>query len=126
MLSRCMPSPVLPRPPYYVAIFRSTRNTHDDPGYQRTSERMFELARLQPGFLGVHSVRDEDGNGITLSYWTDEASIRAWRAQDEHGVVRESGRRSWYERYTVQIARVERGYGWDAASEHAAAALMTA
>lgn len=112
-----MSFPVLPRPPYYVAIFRSIRNAHDDPGYQRASERMFELARLQPGFLGVHSVRDDNGGGITLSYWIDEASIRAWRAHDEHGVVRESGRRTWYERYVVQIARVERGYGWDAPDE---------
>lgn len=121
-----MPSPVLPRPPYYVAIFRSTRNTHDDPGYQRASERMFEQARLQPGFLGVHSVRGEDGAGITLSYWTDEASIRAWRAHDEHGVVREAGRRAWYEHYSMQIARVERGYAWDAAGERPTAEPMMA
>ena len=110
-----MPYPVLPRPPYYVAIFRCVRNTHDDPGYRRAAERMFELARLQPGFLGMQAVRGEDGAGITLSYWTDEASIRAWRALDDQGVVREAGRRAWYTRYMMQIARVDRSYSWDAA-----------
>ena len=112
-----MPFPVLPRPPYYVAIFRSVRNAHDDAGYQHASERMFELARLQPGFLGMQSARGEDGAGITLSYWVDEDAIRAWRAQDEHGVIREKGSRGWYDHYVLQVARVDRAYGWSSDAE---------
>lgn len=107
-----MSYPVLPPPPYHVAIFRSTRNEADSPGHALACEQMLQAARMQPGFLGMHSVRDEGGDGITLSYWDNEASIRAWRAQDARGVVRESERRDWYERYLVQIARVERVYGW--------------
>lgn len=107
-----MSYPVLPAPPYYVAIFRCTRNGLDDGGYDEASERMFEMAHRQPGFLGVHTLRTENGEGVTLSYWTDEASIRAWRAQDEEQVVREADRRAWYARYSLQIARVERAYSW--------------
>lgn len=118
-----MPYSALPRPPYFVAIVRSMRNAHDEPGYRDASEQMFEQARLQPGFLGVHSVRDPGGDGITLSYWSDEASIRAWRADDAHGVVRETGRRDWYAGYTLQIARVDRAYSWDAGDLSADAAV---
>ena len=121
-----MPFPVLPRPPYYVAIFRSVRNAHDDAGYEHASERMFERARLQPGFLGMQSARGEDGAGIFFCYWVVEDAIRAWRAQDEHGLVRETGRRAWYTRYMLQIARVERSYSWDSDEEHSDAEPATA
>lgn len=43
------------------------------------SARMQELAQQQPGFLRLESVRSPDGTGITISYWEDLASIRAWK-----------------------------------------------
>ncbi|RPD87748.1 antibiotic biosynthesis monooxygenase [Luteimonas sp. 100069] len=100
------------RPPYYVAILRYRRNGEDAAGYEDARREMFEMARLQPGFLGVEAVGDVNGDGVTMSYWTDEASIRAWRAHDEKGVICEKNRRGWYDRYVLQIARVERAYGW--------------
>jgi len=72
---------------------------------------MVELARQQPGFLGVESVRGADGFGITVSYWESEAAIRAWREHAEHAEVRRHGRQHWYERYELRVARVERAYG---------------
>ena len=65
-----------PAPPYYAVIFTSHRHEVDD-GYAQMAERMLELARCQPGFLGVESARD--GLGITVSYWADLDSIRQWR-----------------------------------------------
>ena len=99
-----------PRPPYYAVIFTSQR-TEGEQGYGRTAERMVELAARQPGFLGVESVRGSDGLGITVSYWTDEPSIRAWREQAEHRIAQESGRRLWYQAYELRVAKVERAYG---------------
>lgn len=46
------------------------------------AERMVELASEQPGFLGVESAREEVG--ITVSYWSDLESIKAWKANIEH------------------------------------------
>ena len=71
-----------PKPPYYAVIFTS-HQAHDE-GYAETSARMEELGREQPGFLGIESVRGDDGLGITVSYWSDLESIRAWKAQSEH------------------------------------------
>lgn len=64
-----------PEPPYYTVIFASQRREGDD-GYASTAERMVELAAQQPGFLGVESVRDADGFGITVSYWASAQSTR--------------------------------------------------
>lgn len=97
-----------PAPPYYAVIFSSLR-TEGDQGYGAAATRMLELAREQPGFLGVESAR-EDGLGITVSYWQDEAAILAWKRQAEHREVREQGRATWYSAFQTRVCKVERAY----------------
>lgn len=99
-----------PRPPYYAVIFTSQR-TDVDRGYGQMAERMVELARGQAGFLGVESTRGPDGFGITVSYWTSEEAIAAWKAHAEHQIAQETGRTVWYSDYHLRVARVERAYG---------------
>ncbi len=96
-----------PEPPYYAVIFTSLR-TDGDQGYGAMADRMAELAAQQPGYLGAESARD--GLGITVSYWRDLASIRAWKAHSEHLLAQQTGRSQWYADYRVRIARVERDY----------------
>ena len=100
----------LPPPPYYAVIFSSLR-TPTDAGYAAMSDRMVELARLQPGFLGAESTRGADGFGITVSYWTSLDAIAHWRADAEHRVAQETGKAQWYEHYELRVALVERAYG---------------
>jgi heme-degrading monooxygenase HmoA len=102
----------LPAPPYYAVVFTSVR-TPGDHGYGARSAEMLRLAAQQPGFLGVDSARGDEGLGITVSYWTDEASIAAWRGHAEHAATRARGRDQWYESFAVQVAKVERAYGFE-------------
>lgn len=76
-----------PPPPYYAVVFSSARTPIDDAAYRKMSDRMVELARQQPGFLGVESARGADGLGITVSYWSDMESIANWKANTEHLVA---------------------------------------
>ena len=99
-----------PDPPYWAVIF-SSRRTEGDRGYAAMAERMEQLAAEQPGYLGIESTRGEDGLGITVSYWASEEALRAWKANVEHRIAQERGRREWYAEYTVRIAKVERVYG---------------
>ena len=103
-----------PEPPYYAVIFTSQRTEADGEGYGKTADRMAELAAQQPGYLGVESARGEDGVGITVSYWKDEASIKAWKQQLEHTAARNEGRRQWYSAYELRVAKVERAYNFEA------------
>lgn len=98
-----------PDPPYFAAIFTSRRTEVED-GYGAMADRMVELAAQQPGFLGVDSARGADGLGITVSYWTSEADIRAWKANSEHRLAQNAGNAKWYEHFELRIARVERAY----------------
>ena len=97
-------------PPYVAVIFSSVR-TAGDHGYGATAQRMEELAAEQPGYLGIESARDPDGFGITVSYWADEDSARAWKRVAEHADAQRRGRDEWYESYTVRVATVSREYG---------------
>ena len=97
-------------PPYYAVIFTS-RRCGDDPDYEVFADRMVELAAEQPGFLGVESVRGEDGLGITVSYWISIDAIAAWRENVEHRAAQKKGNDDWYAHYAVRIAKVERAYG---------------
>jgi heme-degrading monooxygenase HmoA len=103
-----------PEAPYYAVIFTSLRK-EGDRGYEAMAERMVELASRQPGFLGVESVRDSGGLGITVSYWASEEAIAAWKAHFEHRVAQETGRRVWYSGYRLRVARVERDNGMNPA-----------
>lgn len=98
-----------PQPPYTAVIFTSTR-TEGDHGYAVMAARMEALAAEQPGHLGIESAR-EGSFGITVSYWTDEASAAAWKQVHEHAVAQERGRTTWYADYRVQVATVTRAYG---------------
>ena len=96
-----------PEPPYWAVLFTSQR-TSGEQGYGAMAERMLALAQDQPGYLGVESVRDASGLGITLSYWSDEESIRPWKAVAEHRVAQELGKSRWYADFALRVARVER------------------
>jgi len=101
-----------PEPPYFAVIFTSER-TGADAGYGAMAERMVALAQSQSGFLGVESVRDAEGFGITVSYWRDEAAIAAWKAHAEHAVAQRLGREGWYDAFHLRICRVERETSMD-------------
>ena len=73
---------------------------------------MGKLAATQSGYLGMDSVRDTDGLGITISYWSSDADAKAWRDQPDHAAVREAGRDCWYSSYSLHVAEVTRSYDW--------------
>lgn len=99
-----------PKTPYYAVIFTTIRTAIDED-YEETADKMEELAKLQPGYLGIESAREQ--LGITVSYWKDLASIKLWKDQIDHAQVRDKGRELWYAQYQLRICKVERDYGFN-------------
>ena len=91
---------------YFAVIFTAQRSLSGDDIYDITADRMVLLARRQPGFLGVESVRGDDGIGITVSYWVDRDAIANWRQQAEHLSAQALGRQEFYDWYRVRVAEV--------------------
>jgi heme-degrading monooxygenase HmoA len=96
--------------PYYAVIFTSIRSDLND-NYTEMALKMETLAKQQPGFLGVDSVRNEIG--ITVSYWESLEAIANWKQNLDHLDAQFLGRQKWYENYVVRIAKVEKEYGFE-------------
>jgi len=93
-------------------IFVAQRTDADAVGYAHAAAMMETLAAQQEGYIAMGSVRGSDGLGITVSYWTDEASAKAWRDHPEHSAIRDAGRDLWYSDYSLHVAEVTRSYDW--------------
>ena len=91
---------------YFAVIFTTQRSLSGDDIYDMTADRMVWLAQRQPGFLGVESVRGDDGIGITVSYWVDRQAIANWRQHAEHLAAQALGRQEFYDWYRIRVAEV--------------------
>ncbi len=95
-----------PTPPYYAVIFTSER-TEGDAGYGEVADKMVESASKIDGFLGVESLRDDSGFGMTVSYWKTLESIEHWKQHQGHMNAKISGKKLWYSEYKLRICKVE-------------------
>lgn len=98
---------------YVAVIFTSTRSVNSDRKYQEWTTRMEELVVNQPGYISHVGFRDaKTRQGVTISYFKNEESIRNWKALDVHLEAQKLGREEFYEEYSVKIAVVNREYSW--------------
>ena len=72
------------------------------------AQQMEDLAKQQPGYLGIESAREEIG--ITVSYWENLGAIANWKANTDHVFAQQKGIKDWYKWYKVRICLVEREY----------------
>ncbi len=103
---------VRPAPPYYAVIISSRSSGVDGEAFAQMGARMAELGQRQPGYLGRESLTGPDGRELTVLYYTDEESISAWKVHPEHLEAQRLGRDRWYSAYDIEVARVERSYGF--------------
>lgn len=93
--------------PYFAVIFTS-KHTNNISGYSEMANKMEHLAKLQKGFLGIESARNEVG--ITVSYWDSLEAIKNWKMNAEHLLAQKLGKDKWYKWYNIKICKVEREY----------------
>ena len=80
-----------------------------DAEYGATASRMRDLALGQFGCIEFQAVTEGEQE-IALSYWPDEASIRAWKQHADHLMAQQMGRERWYASYSVEVAEIRRSY----------------
>jgi heme-degrading monooxygenase HmoA len=100
-----------PRPPFDAVVFTSINADVDHTEHAAMYHRMLEIARTYDGFLGIEGARSQDGSGVAVVYWKDQASIQAFARDPEHRVAKQKGREIWYSHYLIRICRVEHDYG---------------
>jgi len=97
-----------PAPPYY-AVIAPAELAEDVRGYPELAAKLAELARAQPGFLGIES-GFQRGFALAVSYWASLEAIEGWSRNVHHMIAKEKGRSMWFRKYVTRIARVERVY----------------
>ena len=91
-----------------VILFRSKLTDAAGDDYARMSDEMDAHARTFPGFIDVKSFKAEDGERLTVVWWQDEETLRAWATDARHRVAQSTGRQKWYEYYKMDVAQIVR------------------
>ncbi|TBR73780.1 MAG: antibiotic biosynthesis monooxygenase [Burkholderiaceae bacterium] len=90
-----------------------------EPSAQGYDAYLEHAARLRPlleqidGFISVERFRSLSNPNklVSLSFWRDEASVRAWREQAGHRATQAAGRAGIFDDYRLRVANVVRDYG---------------
>jgi len=66
------------KPPFHIAIIKDNKNPEFFNDEISPIDKMVSIAPHQPGFLGLETTRDRKGKWVTISYWSDIVSEKAW------------------------------------------------
>lgn len=71
-----------------------------------------ELEKMD-GFISIERFASlgEEGKILSLSFWRDEAAVRAWRNHADHRAAQAAGRGEHFADYRLRVASVLRDYG---------------
>jgi heme-degrading monooxygenase HmoA len=67
----------------------------------------------QDGFISIErfSSLSEPNKLLSLSFWRDEAAVKAWRCSGQHRAAQSLGRQKVFADYRLRVAAVMRDYG---------------
>ena len=90
-----------------------------EPRDERFDDYLDIAAGLRPelekidGFISVERFRSltNEGKILSLSFWRDEAAIKAWREQANHRGAQNKGRTEIFKDYRLRVAAIIRDYG---------------
>jgi heme-degrading monooxygenase HmoA len=100
-----------------VILFRSRLTAEAGQDYESLGADMEALIRENPGYLAHKYYQAEDGERLTLVWFRDAESLKAWREFPPHAEAQRRGRERWYESYTMEVAQVVRTSKFQRAGE---------
>jgi len=96
-----------------LIAFRSKLTPQAGDDYVQMDAALEKRVKDNPGFIAVKSYVAQDGERLTLVWWRDEESLKAWRELPAHRAAQQTGRDKWYEFYKIDVANVIRSSGFD-------------
>ncbi|MCC6718285.1 MAG: antibiotic biosynthesis monooxygenase [Acetobacteraceae bacterium] len=100
-----------------IAVIFEVRPAEGQAGaYLEHAARLREALMGMDGFISVERFQSltDTGKILSLSFWRDEAAVRAWRNHAEHRATQAAGRAGVFAGYRLRVAEVLRDYGMDA------------
>jgi heme-degrading monooxygenase HmoA len=81
--------------------------------YLGRAKKLTPTLEKMDGFISVERFQSMSNPQklVSLSFWRDEASVRAWRELPEHRETQAAGREGIFDDYRLRVATVVRDYG---------------
>jgi heme-degrading monooxygenase HmoA len=83
-----------------------------DPYLDIAAELRPRLEQID-GFISVERFASltTPGKYLSVSFWRDEAALKAWRREAHHRIAQHKGRTEMFAGYRLRVAQVLRDYG---------------
>ncbi|WP_296571346.1 antibiotic biosynthesis monooxygenase [Phreatobacter sp.] len=83
------------------------------PGYLEHAKRLRPELEAMDGFISVERFQSltDPAKLLSLSFWRDEAAVKAWRNHAMHRATQTAGRDGMFAGYRLRVAAVMRDYG---------------
>ena len=96
----------------HVAIIEYRLRPGLDAAYAEVAAHLHELVQHIDGFVSVERFESiaNPGTFVSVSYWRDEAAIKAWRDDMEHKKGMAKGKRDIFAEYRIVIAHAVKDY----------------
>jgi len=91
-----------------VILFRSRLTAEAGQDYQELDAELDRMVHDRPGYVNHKSYRAEDGERLTLVWFKDQETLRAWKMQPRHLEAQRRGRERWYQFYEMEVAEIVR------------------
>lgn len=91
-----------------VILFRSKLTATAGDDYGAMAQAMANHARTFEGFVAMKGFKADDGERMTVVWWTDEESLKVWAGDLKHRAAQDLGREKWYEYYKIEVAQIIR------------------
>jgi heme-degrading monooxygenase HmoA len=109
-----------------AVIFEVVPNAGRKVDYLRTASDLRPALIGIDGFISIERFESlsEPGKILSLSFWRDEAAVKAWRNVSEHREAQHAGRTCIFRDYRLRVASVLRDYGLHDRTQAPADALV--
>ena len=96
-----------------AVIFEVEPSEHGMETYLEHAARLKPLLAEVDGFMSIERFQSlvNPKKLVSLSFWRDEESVRAWREHSEHRNTQRVGRDGVFDDYRLRVASVVRDYG---------------
>lgn len=83
--------------------------------FEAALKHMQEQVKQYDGFVGEAPCcgLDNEKRLVTLFFWRDRESIKAWRDDPEHVKTQQLGRGKMFSWYKTRVCELEREYAWE-------------
>ena len=96
----------------FAVIFEVWPTAEGKEEYLEIAAELRSFLENREGFISIERFQSltDEAKVLSLSFWQDEAAIKAWRNLFEHRSAQKKGKASLFKAYRIRVAEIVRDY----------------